>query len=127
VIAVEPEGSIFRETMERGSPEGLCGSSYKVEGIGEAEVIPKNLDFSLCDEIVKVTDRECFLTARRMAREEGIVAGGSAGGAVAAGLKIADRLGEADIMVIILPDGGDRYINRFYNDAWMLENKFLPE
>ena len=124
VIGVEPTDSIFRARLLRQAAERPAEAASKVEGIGGSEIVPENVDFSVIDEIIQVTDEECFTTARRMAREEGMMAGGSAGGAVAAALKIAPGLGDDDLMVVILPDGGDRYLSKFYNDDWMRENGF---
>lgn len=127
VIAVDPAGSIFADIFHKGPDGAYKGHPSRIEGIGEERFIPGNLDFCNCDEVVQVTDKEAFLTARRMAREEGIVAGGSGGAMVAAALKIADRLRPDDLMVIILPDGGDRYLSRIYNDEWMAKNQLLDE
>ena len=125
-VGVEPEGSVFRELFRTGDRE-YRGFPSRVEGIGEECFIPGNVDFSNCDEVMQVSDKQAFLTARRMAREEGIVAGGSSGAAVAAALEIADTLGPDDLAVIILPDGGDRYLSKIYNDEWMAGNGFLNE
>lgn len=127
IICADPEGSIFSEIFEDSTKEEYKGGASKIEGIGEDRQIPGILDFSNCEEVVKVSDKEAFLTARRMAREEGIVAGGSSGAMVAAALKIADRLTEDDLMVVVLPDGGDRYLSKIYNDDWMREHGLLDE
>lgn len=127
IIGVDPEGSIFQDIFRKGPEGDYKGCRSKVEGIGEECFIPDNLDFCNCDEVVKVTDKEAFSTARRMAREEGIVAGGSSGAAVAAALQIASTLNKDDLMVIILPDGGDRYLSKMYNDDWIKKHGFLNE
>ncbi|MEK6754631.1 MAG: pyridoxal-phosphate dependent enzyme, partial [Bacteroidota bacterium] len=86
------------------------------------------LHFQFIDEVVEVTDKESFLMARRLTREEGIFVGGSAGTAMAGALKVAQRLSEKDVMVVLLPDTGERYLSKIYNDDWMRENRFLvPE
>ena len=79
------------------------------------------------DEWVRVSDRDSFLTARRLAREEGILAGGSSGAAIFATLKIAPRFGPNDNIVVILPDTGERYLSTVYNDDWMTKNGFLEK
>src|SRR5439155_6244859 len=96
---------------------------YKLEGIGQDEM-PANVDFSVIDEIYSVTDKDAFLLTRRLARYEGIFAGGSAGAALYAGLKCADKLTADDLVVIIIPDSGTRYLSKIYNDNWMRENQF---
>ncbi len=101
--------------------------TYKVEGIGQ-DFIPGTLHFEYVDEVVEVTDKESFLMGRRLTRQEGIFAGGSSGSALAGALKVAERLTEKDIMVVLLPDTGERYLSKMYNDDWMRENLFLvPE
>jgi cystathionine beta-synthase len=127
VIAVDPEGSIFCDIFRHGPDGDYKGGCSKVEGIGEECFVPDNLDFTHCDEVIQVKDRDALLTCRRMAREEGIVAGGSSGAAVAAALQIASRLKEGDLIVVILPDGGDRYLSKIYNDEWMAEHSFPTE
>ncbi|MBY0547167.1 MAG: cystathionine beta-synthase [Candidatus Obscuribacterales bacterium] len=116
IVGVDPEGSIYSGDMP---------NSYKVEGIGE-DFIPRNVDLKLIDEIIRVSDKESFTMARRMAREEGILVGGSCGTAVTAALKIAPQLTEEDVMVVILPDGGRGYLSKMFSDDWMRANGFLP-
>lgn len=125
VIGADPVGSILREyfyTGKMGQAE-----TYKVEGIGE-DFIPGVYDFSLLDEVYSITDRESLNLARRLAREEGLLCGGSAGTAVAAALKVARDMGPDQLVVVILPDTGERYLTKVHSDEWMRENRLLdPE
>jgi cystathionine beta-synthase len=122
VIGADPQGSIFAEMFRTGrKPQS---QPYKVEGIGQDEK-PGNVDFSVIDEIHTVSDKDAFLRTRQLARSEGIFAGGSAGAAVHIALKCAETLGEENIMVVIIPDSGTRYLSKIYNDNWMRDNQFL--
>ncbi len=126
VIGIDPKGSILKEYFytKKFSP---TFKTYKVEGIGQ-DFLPGTLHFEYIDEIIEIDDRESFTAARRLTREEGIFAGGSAGTAVAGALKFAEKLSERDVVVILLPDGGARYLTKIYNEDWMRENGFLvPE
>lgn len=126
VIGIDPKGSVLREYFytKKFSP---VFKTYKVEGIGQ-DYVPGVLQFQFVDDVIEVTDRESFLMARRLTREEGIFVGGSAGTAMAGALKYAERLGSDDIVVVLLPDTGERYLSKIYNDDWMRENRFLiPE
>ncbi|MBD2570683.1 cystathionine beta-synthase [Anabaena lutea] len=114
IVGADPEGSIL---------SGDSPKSYKVEGIGE-DFIPKTFNRQLVDEMVRVSDKESFNMARRLAREEGLLVGGSCGTAVAAALKYAARLTEPKYIVVLLPDTGRNYINKIYSDVWMQENGF---
>ncbi len=114
VVGADPQGSIL---------SGDSPKAYKVEGIGE-DFIPKTFNRQLVDEMIRVSDKESFNTARRLAREEGLLVGGSAGTAIAAALKYAQRLEEPKYIVVILPDTGRNYINKIYSDQWMQENGF---
>lgn len=116
VIGVDPEGSIYTSQTIH---------TYKVEGVGE-DFWPGTFDRSVVDEWVQVTDRDAFLTARRVTREEGILVGGSGGMAVWAALEVAKRIDDPDaLMVVLLPDSGRGYLSKIYNDDWMRENGFL--
>ncbi len=117
VVGADPEGSILSGDSPR---------SYKVEGIGE-DFIPKTFNRQLVDEMVRVSDKDSFNTARRLAREEGILAGGSAGTALAAALKFAQRLAEPREIVVVLPDTGRNYLSKLYSDEWMQQNGFWQE
>jgi len=115
VIGADPAGSIF--TSDEIHP-------YLVEGIGK-ESWPDTLDRSVVDRWITVSDRDSFLTARRVTAEEGVLVGGSAGTAVWAALEVAKDLTEEHILVVILPDSGKSYLSKLYDEAWMRENGFL--
>jgi cystathionine beta-synthase len=122
IIGADPQGSIFAEMFRTGhKPQS---QPYKVEGIGQDEM-PGNVDFSVIDEIHAVSDKDSFLRTRALARTEGIFAGGSAGSALHVALKTAENLTEKDMIVVIIPDSGTRYLSKIYNDNWMKENQFL--
>jgi len=126
VIGIDPKGSVFREYFTTGTINPHL-KTYKVEGIGQ-DYLPGVLDFSVIDEVIEVDDRESFLMARRLTREEGLLVGGSCGTAVAGMMKIAGRFSDDDIVVVILPDSGERYLSKIYDDDWMREYGFLvPE
>src|SRR5215510_12560818 len=122
VIGADPYGSIFAEMFKSGRKPQV--QPYKTEGIGQDE-LPGNVDFSVIDEIYAVHDKDAFLLTRQLARSEGIFAGGSAGSAVYAAFKTAEKLTEKDLVVIIIPDSGTRYLSKIYNENWMRENQFL--
>ena len=114
VVGADPVGSIL---------SGDSPKSYKVEGIGE-DFIPKAFNRQLVDEMIRVSDKESFNMARRLAREEGLLVGGSSGTALAAALKYAQRLQKPKYIVVLLPDTGRNYINKIFSDAWMQKNGF---
>ena len=123
IVGVDPIGSILYD-LHRGQT-GLA-ETYKVEGIGE-DFLPGTLDLTVIDEVVQVTDKESFLLARRLVREEGIFGGGSGGSALAGALRYIrlNDLGPEKTMVVLLPDSGSRYLSKVFNDDWMRENRFL--
>lgn len=126
VIGIDPKGSSLREYFYTKKMNPVL-KTYKVEGIGQ-DYVPGTLHFEYIDEVVEVTDKESFLMARRITREEGILAGGSSGTAISGLLKVADRFKEGEVIVVLLPDTGERYLSKIYNDDWMEENGFLaPE
>jgi cystathionine beta-synthase len=125
VIAGDPTGSILVEmwrTKGEGKPEG---APYKVEGIGQDKV-PGTLDMAIVDDFMSVTDKEAFAMARRLTREEGLFVGGSAGLVAHVALHVARRIDDPTACVVaILPDTGERYLSKLYNDEWMRENQML--
>jgi cystathionine beta-synthase len=126
IVGVDPEGSILYDAWRQGgSAQDLEATTYKVEGIGE-DFVPSTLNLSLVDEVVRVDDAESFLWARRLVREEGMFCGGSSGAALAGALKYAKDLPADRLVVVLLPDSGDRYLSKLFNDDWMREHGFLP-
>lgn len=126
LICADPIGSIIHDVFTNGKQTQPAGS-YKVEGIGE-DFIPKNFDLPLLDAVVQVSDLESLTMARALLNDEGLFTGTSAGTAVVAAIKWADGLGEKAKglnILVILPDSGDRYMSKLWNDEWMLENSFL--
>lgn len=124
IIMPDPVGSIYCEYFKTGRiPEGQS-CNYFVEGVGE-DHLTKAIDFSVIDEVFPFTDKEAFSTSRRLALEEGILAGGSSGGNVWGALKIAERLKHPATIVVIIPDGGIKYLSKIYDNTWMKENKLI--
>ncbi|MGY1745369.1 cystathionine beta-synthase [Blastococcus sp. SYSU D00695] len=115
VVGADPEGSVY---------SGGTGRPYLVEGVGE-DFWPATYDREIADEIVPVSDAESFAMTRRLAREEGLLVGGSCGMAVVAALRTARSLTRDDVVVVLLPDGGRGYLNKIFNDAWMADYGFL--
>ncbi|MFI2610260.1 cystathionine beta-synthase [Kitasatospora sp. NPDC018619] len=116
VIGADPEGSVY---------SGGTGRPYLVEGVGE-DFWPTAYDRGVADEIVAVSDKDSFQMTRRLAKEEGLLVGGSCGMAVVAALEVAKKLGPDDVVVVLLPDGGRGYLSKIFNDDWMADYGFLP-
>lgn len=117
VIGADPEGSILSGDTPR---------SYLVEGIGE-DFFPETYDPTVVDGYIRISDAESFAMARRLAREEGLLVGGSSGTAVAAALKYAEGLEPGKLIVVLLPDTGRNYLSKIFSDDWMRQKGFLPD
>lgn len=121
VIGVDPVGSLYYEYAK----SGTIGKArpYVVEGIGE-DIFPQTMNFQILDDVIQVSDEECFVWARRLAKREGLFTGGSGGGCIAATLRIAKTCKKGDVIVAFLPDAGSRYLSKIYNDGWMREHGY---
>jgi len=124
VWGIDTYGSVFKKYHETGEFDQKEIYPYITEGIGE-DIIPKNVDFDVIDYFEKVTDKDGALMTRRLAREEGLLLGYSAGSAIAGLLQIKDKLTKDDVVVVVIHDHGSRYIGKIYNDDWMRERGFL--
>src|SRR5438094_5082296 len=114
IVGADPEGSLYSGPI----------APYKVEGVGE-DFMPGTMDIKLVDQIVQVTDKQSFVAARRLAREEGILVGGSSGLAMHAAIEVALTRGPEDVIVVLFPDTGRNYLSKFFNDEWMRQNGYL--
>ncbi|HWF40542.1 MAG TPA: pyridoxal-phosphate dependent enzyme, partial [Acidothermaceae bacterium] len=115
IVGADPEGSVY---------SGGTGRPYLVEGVGE-DFWPTTYDRTICDDIIAVSDKDSFLMTRRLARDEGILVGGSSGMAVVAAAQVAASLSPNDIVVVLLPDSGRGYLSKIFNDEWMADYGFL--
>lgn len=126
-VGIDTYGSVFKKLKETGIFDENEIYPYLTEGIGE-DILPKNVDMDMIDHFVKVTDKDGAIMTRRLAREEGLFVGWSCGSAMHGALEYArENLKEGDVMVVILPDHGTRYIGKIYNDDWMRERGFLED
>src|SRR5438309_931180 len=126
VWGIDTYGSVLKKYKETGVLDKNEIYPYITEGIGE-DFLPKNVDFSVIDHFEKVTDKDAALMTRRIAREEGIFAGNSAGSAMAGLLQLKDKFHDGDIIVVIFHDHGSRYLGKMFNDDWMREKGFLEK
>ena len=124
IWGIDTYGSVFKKYHETGVFDEKEIYPYITEGIGE-DILPKNVDFSVIDHFEKVTDKDGAIMARRLAREEGIMLGYSAGSAFAGLVQLKDQLKPDDVIVVIIHDHGSRYVGKLYNDDWMRERGFL--
>ena len=126
IWGIDTYGSVFKKYHETGVFDEKEIYPYITEGIGE-DILPKNVDFSLIDHFEKVTDKDGAIMARRLAREDGILLGYSAGSAVAGLIQMKGQLTKDDVVVVVFHDHGSRYVGKLFNDDWMRERGFLDE
>ena len=126
VWGIDTYGSVFKKYKDTGIFDKNEIYPYITEGIGE-DFLPKNVNFQVIDHFEKVTDKDAALMTRRIAREEGIFAGNSAGSAMAGVLQLTDQFREEDLVVVIFHDHGSRYLGKMFNDEWMREKGFLDK
>lgn len=124
VLGIDTYGSIFKQYKETGSYSKDEIYTYVTEGIGE-DFLPENVDFNLIDHFEKVTDKDAAIYTRKIAKEEGIFAGNSAGSAMAGIMQMKDRFKEGDVVVVIFHDHGTRYLGKMFNDDWMKSKGWL--
>jgi len=122
IIGVDPEGSLYYDFHKTGKI--AKARTYVVEGIGE-DFFPSTMDMPILDDVIQVNDEECFVTARRLAKLEGIFTGGSGGGCLSATLRLAKDLGPEAFVAALMPDTGMRYLSKVYNDEWMRERGYV--
>jgi cystathionine beta-synthase len=122
IIGVDPEGSLYYEFHKTGQVGRA--RTYVVEGIGE-DFFPTTMNMKILDDVIQVTDEECFVVARRLVKQEGIFTGGSGGGCLSASLRVAKKLDEKAFLVAFMPDTGMRYLSKVYNEEWMRERGYV--
>ena len=122
IIGVDPVGSLYYEFVKTGKVGKAL--TYVVEGIGE-DFFPPTMNLKIIDDVLQVNDEECFVWARRLAKQEGIFTGGSGGGCISGALRVAKESKKDDMIVAFLPDSGSRYISKVYNDGWMREHGYV--
>ncbi|MEK7790084.1 MAG: cystathionine beta-synthase [Deltaproteobacteria bacterium] len=122
IVGVDPVGSVYYDYFKH--KKVIQPSSYKIEGIGE-DFFPTTMDFKYVDEVIQVSDKESLLMTRKLLTREGIFVGGSSGAAMCGAIKYAQGLKKPEIIVVLFPDSGDRYLSKVFNDDWMRENGFL--
>jgi cystathionine beta-synthase len=126
ILGIDTYGSVFKKYKETGEFDKNEVYPYITEGIGE-DFLPANVDFSLIDHFEKVTDKDAALMTREIARKEGIFAGNSTGSAIAGVLQMKDMFAAGDVVVVIFPDHGTRYLGKMYNDDWLRDRGFLKD
>src|SRR6202795_5118369 len=122
IIGVDPVGSLYYEFVKTGKVGKAL--TYVVEGIGE-DFFPGTMNLKILDDVLQVNDEECFVWARRLAKQEGIFTGGSGGGCVSGALRVAKTLPKGSFVVAFLPDTGMRYLSKVYSDEWMRERGYV--
>jgi cystathionine beta-synthase len=122
-VMADPYGSIFYDYFRTGEIKHDGSCSYHIEGVGE-DHLTKAMNFGVVDDMYQFNDQEAFTTARRLAKEEGIIGGGTGGANVWAALKLASTLTEPAVIVTVIPDNGAKYLSKFYNDEWMRQHNF---
>jgi cystathionine beta-synthase len=126
IWGIDTYGSVFKKYHETGIFDENEIYPYITEGIGE-DILPKNVDFDVIDKFEKVTDKDAAVYQRRLAKEEGIFVGNSAGSAIKGILQLSDELSEDDVVVVLFHDHGSRYVGKMFNDDWMRDRGFLDE
>jgi cystathionine beta-synthase len=124
IWGIDTYGSVFKKYHETGVFDPNEIYPYSTEGIGE-DILPANVDFSIIDQFVKVTDKDAAVFTRKLAKSEGIFAGNSCGAAIKGLLQLKKHFKKEDVVVVLLHDSGSRYIKKIYNDKWMKEKGFL--
>jgi len=126
IWGIDTYGSVFKKYHETGVFDENEIYPYITEGIGE-DILPKNVDFSVIDGFTKVTDKDAAVFTRKLAKEEGIFVGNSAGAAIKGALQLKEQFGPDDVVVVLFHDSGSRYVGKMFNDEWMRERGFLEQ